>query len=250
MDAAHGREPEGDVPLTVVIPVHNEGGNIAVCIERLERELSSPHAIDIVYDFEEDTTVPVVVLEREKYWTPIRMVRNRYGQGVLNAIKTGLEAAETTFVVVTMADLSDPPSVINDMLETARREDADIVCASRYMKGGRQAGGPFIKGLMSRCAGLTLAWFARVPTHDATNSFKLYRASFLRGQTIESTGGFELGLELVVKAHRGGFRIAEVPTTWTGRVAGESRFRILKWLPCYLKWYFLAFFRSNPSRDG
>jgi putative flippase GtrA len=140
-----------------------------------------------------------------------------------------------------MADLSDPPEVINAMYDIAERENADIVCASRYMKGGRQIGGPVIKGLMSRVAGSSLCWFARVATHDATNSFKLYRTSFLQKQTIESTGGFEIGIELVAKAHVQGAVIRETPTTWTDRVAGSSNFKLLSWLLNYLTWYIYAF---------
>jgi dolichol-phosphate mannosyltransferase len=94
---------------------------------------------------------------------------------------------------------------------------------------------------MSKCAGLSLYYLAKLPTHDATNSFKLYRTSFLKQQNIESTGGFELGLELVVKAHLQGFKIIETPTTWTDRQAGKSNFKIIEWLPSYLKWYFMAF---------
>src|SRR5438270_583029 len=55
--------------------------------------------------------------------------------------------------------------------------------------------------------------------------------------TIESRGGFELGLELTVKAYRLGMRVAEVPTTWRDRTAGESRFKLVEWLPRYLHWY-------------
>ena len=102
-------------------------------------------------------------------------------------------------------------------------------------------GGPKFKGFLSHTAGLLLHWFARLPTHDPTNSFKLYRKSFLDTVKIESTGGFELGIELVVKAYVGGRRIAEVPTTWRDRVAGKSNFKLWKWLPSYLKWFFYPF---------
>ena len=66
-------------------------------------------------------------------------------------------------------------------------DGADVVAASRYMKGGRQVGGPRLKRLISRFAGLSLHWFAGVPTHDPTNNFKLYSRRFLDAVTIEST---------------------------------------------------------------
>ncbi len=114
---------------------------------------------------------------------------------------------------------------------------ADVVSASRYMRGGRQVGGPPLKRLMSRTAGLTLYWFAGVPTHDPTNNFKLYSRRFLDTVTIESTAGFELALELTVKATLAGRTVAEVPTTWRDRTAGQSNFKLRKWLPHYLHWY-------------
>lgn len=231
--------------ITIVIPVYNEGENISVAIDKIEQEVKCSHIINIVYDFTEDTTVPVVKQLQEKYQTQINLVKNNYGRGVLNAIKTGLETGQNEFVIVTMADLCDPPSVINDMLKKAKEENADVVCGSRYMAGGNQVGGGFIKTLMSRCAGLSLHLLAKIPTHDATNSFKLYRKTFLDKMSIESSGGFELGLELVVKAHLKGYKICEVPTTWIDRVAGQSNFKIIEWLPSYLKWYFMAMFRKK-----
>jgi len=228
--------------LFIVIPVYNEAENIRECLNRIKSEVKIPYVIGIVYDREGDTTLPVVtqMLQTDSS-LPAVLIKNKYGRGALNAIKTGLENSTEKYTVVTMADLSDPPSVINDMYEKAEKENADIVCASRYMKGGSQKGGPFIKGLMSRMAGISLHLLARVPTYDSTNSFKLYRTSFLQKQKIESSGGFELGLELVAKAHVQKAKIAEVPTIWTDRSAGKSNFKVAAWTPKYLKWYFYAF---------
>lgn len=229
----------------LVMPVYNEGDNIKKTLSLLDERLTISAEVWLVYDSEEDSTVPVVRNMEGGTRIPFRLVRNKYGRGALNAIKTGLEDADVELIVVTMADLSDPPEVINDMVAAAEREHADIVCASRYMKGGRQIGGPKFKGFLSHTAGLLLCWFARLPTHDPTNSFKLYRKSYLETVTIESTGGFELGLELVVKAHLARRRIVEVPTTWRDRVAGQSNFKLWKWLPHYLKWFFRAFGRKS-----
>lgn len=226
---------------TIVIPVYNEGGNIATTLAELDAKVTVPAETWLVYDKEEDTTLPSARSLLGKTRIPFRLVRNKYGRGALNAIKTGLEDATSTLVVVTMADLCDPPEVINDMVEAAERECADIVCASRYMRGGRQFGGPKFKGILSHSAGLILCWFARLPTHDPTNSFKLYRKSYLDAVKVESTGGFELGIELVVKARAMGRKIVEVPTTWRDRVAGKSNFKLWKWLPNYLRWFFYAF---------
>ena len=231
--------------VTIVVPVYNEGDNIRQTLAELDAKVRVEAEVWLVYDRDDDTTVPPARELEGKTRLPFRLVRNKYGRGALNAIKTGLEDAASELVVVTMADLCDPPEVINDMVAAAEREQADIVCASRYMKGGKQYGGPKFKGFLSHAAGLLLHWFARLPTHDPTNSFKLYRKSFLNTTVVESTGGFELGLELVVKAWEAKRKIVEVPTTWHDRVAGESNFRLWKWLPRYLRWFFRAF-RPSP----
>jgi hypothetical protein len=58
---------------------------------------------------------------------------------------------------------------------------------------------------------------------------------------IESDRGFCYSIELLVKCHRLGWRIGEVPARWFQRTHGESRFRVIKWLPDYLRWYAYAF---------
>lgn len=239
---------KGSPELSIVIPVFNEGANIVQALRGLREKVKPAFSVLIVYDFDEDDTLPAFRAAEAELGMDVSLVRNSYGRGVLNAIKTGLELAKAQYVIVTMADLSDPPEVINGMFEKAELSKADIVCGSRYMPGGCQKGGPLLKGLLSRCAGLSLHRLAGIPTHDATNSFKLYRKSFLDKVKIESSGGFELGLELVVKAHRGGYRIAEIPASWTDRAAGKSNFKLFKWLPKYLKWYFLAFESAPPRR--
>ncbi|MBI3282928.1 glycosyl transferase, partial [Candidatus Curtissbacteria bacterium] len=115
----------------------------------------------------------------------------------------------------------------------------DVVAASRYMKGGHQIGGPLVKQVLSRIAGISLHYLVGLPTHDATNSFRLYSKKFLDKVKVESDGGFELAIELTVKAHFDAFKVTEVPTTWT-YLAKESRFYLKKWLPKYLKWYLWA----------
>jgi hypothetical protein len=139
-----------------------------------------------------------------------------------------------------MGDLSDDLTQVDEMLELYA-QGYQIVAASRYMKGGRLVGGAFLKRNLSKWAGRTLHSLRGLPTSDATNAFKLYDAGMLNALTLESRGGFELSLEITVKAFLAGYRIAEIPTTWLDRTQGESRFKLWHWLPLYLKWYFHAF---------
>ena len=109
------------------------------------------------------------------------------------------------------------------------------------MPGGRQIGAPWLKSKLSRIAGRMLYWLARIGTKDPTNSFKAYKREFLLQTQIESTEGFEIGLELVAKAKRQKLPIAEIPTIWIERSFGSSNFKLFQWLPKYLYWFFYAF---------
>ncbi len=235
--------------LSIVMPVFKEGEAVEPVIRALTRDVQTPHEILVIYDFDEDPTVPVIARIAAEL-PAVRGHRNDLGPGVLNAMKAGIAAGGGAYVLITMSDGSDEPHIVDSMVALAR-DGADIVAASRYMPGGRQIGGPLLKRVMSRAAGLTLHWFAGVRTHDPTNNFKLYRRAFLDEITIDSEAGFELALELTVKATLAGRTIAEVPTTWRDRTAGQSNFKLRKWLPHYLRWYRRAFMgRWRPQRPG
>ncbi len=237
---------DGAVPeLTVVMPVWNEGERVVPTIRAFAAAVRTPYELLVVHDMPEDTTVPVV--ERLTAEVPgLRAHHNVLGPGVLNAMKAGIAAARAPYVLVTMADGSDEYGDVDRMVALARG-GADVVAASRYVRGGRQVGGPRLKRFLSRAAGLSLHWLGGVPIHDATSNFKLYARRFLDATPIESEAGFELAIELSVKATLQGRRLAEVPTTWRDRTGGESRFRLRKWLPHYLRWY-LAAFRGRLAR--
>lgn len=228
-----------DTPeLSIVLPVYNEGESIERVLRGISAAVRAPHEVLIVYDFDEDTTVPVVRALAPEL-ACVRLHRNTLGHGVLNALRSGFAAASAPYVLVMMADGSDNPGDVDQMVALAQ-SGADVVAGSRYMPGGRQEGGPRLKRLLSRTAGLTLRWFGGLPIHDATSNFRLYERGFLESVTIESRGGFELALELTVKAWIAGLTLAEVPTTWRDRTSGESRFRLRAWLPHYLRWYLVA----------
>src|SRR5207302_9565049 len=121
----------------------------------------------VIYDKDDDDTLPALARLSPPF--PVRRVKNHFGRGALNAIKTGFREARCEATLVVMADLSDELCVVPHMYELIH-QGFDVVCGSRYMTGGKQIGGPRFKGFLSRMAGLTLHWLARIPTKDVTNS--------------------------------------------------------------------------------
>ena len=227
-------------PLTIIIPVYNESGNFPRLWAEISSQIRSQFRALVIYDFDEDETVPVVQGIIAQGESRLKLVKNAIRPGVVGAILTGFNQVEDGPVLVVMADLSDDLKQVDSML-ALYGQGYQVVVGSRYMKGGSIEGGPLLKQFLSRAAGITLHWLRGIPTHDATNAFKIYDREMLKSFTIESQRGFELNLELTVKAFLRGYRIAEVPSTWRDRSHGESRFRLWGWLPHYLKWYFHAF---------
>jgi len=225
--------------VSIVVTAHDEGAAIATCLDRIAEQVTLPYEVLVVYDTEDDTTRGPT--ERYAAGDPrVRPTLNTLGRGPAKAIRFGIDAAVAPVVVVTMADGCDDPSQIDALTRLVER-GVVVAAASRYARGGQQVGGPVVKRLLSRTAGLTLHWFARVGTKDATNSFKAYDKRFIAQVGIESEHGFEVGLELVAKAKRSRLPVAELPTIWLDRSFGVSSFKLVKWLPRYIHWYIYAF---------
>jgi glycosyltransferase involved in cell wall biosynthesis len=224
---------------SIVVPALNEGDQIAIFLERLEEAVQLPVEVLVVVDTPTDTTLKGI----ESYSAQklrIRGVVSTLPKGPANAIRHGIATSSSDVVVITMADGSDDPRVIDDLIRLVERGCA-VASASRYMAGGQQIGGPRFKKLLSKNASRALWLVLGVGTHDSTNSFKAYSKDFIGEVGIESDKGFEVGLELVAKAHRHRKMIAEVPTIWIDRMVGESNFQLRRWLPQYLRWFFYAF---------
>jgi len=225
--------------VSIVIPAYNEGSDIEDVLDRLTESVQLPHEILVVVDAPDDSTVPFVEKYARQHPTA-SVVVNDVEPGPAQAIRRGIERAAAEVVVVTMADGCDDPQQIDQMVRLVER-GVVIAAASRYSRGGQQVGGPFLKSLLSRAAGISLWVLARVGTRDATNSFKAYDVDFVRTVGITSSAGFEIGIELVAKAKRARLPVAEVPTIWLERSHGVSNFKIVSWLPHYFGWWRFAF---------
>ena len=242
-------EPQNLQPrYTILVPVYNEDENIIPFCAAARSKLNDDFEMLVCYDFDEDKTLPVLAaIPDDQKPTCIRLIKNDIGQGVRFAFEAGFQAARTPVVICMMCDLSDDFDDVEEMI--SRVEDgATVVSGSRHMQGGRQVCNLSLKSFLSRAAGLSLYWLGGIPTHDPTNCFKAYNREFLAVTPLANrTEGFNIGLELTVKAHFGGGRIEEIPTVWHDRSAGESRFRLFAWMPQYLRWYLWAIYRRLTS---
>ena len=226
---------------SIIVPVRNEENNIVTFLEQLSENSTLKLETLLIADSMDDPTFAAIP-SNSNYSFELRKLISSYGQGPANAIKFGLDSARSDVAVVVMADGSDDTRNIEDLIRLVER-GCVVAAASRYMPGGQQIGGPFIKRYMSRNASRILRILGRVAIHDSTNSFKAYSVPFIKSVGIQSTQGFEIGLEIVAKAHRANMLMAEIPTIWIERQTGKSNFKLIKWLPHYLMWFNHAILR-------
>lgn len=221
----------------IVIPVYNEGHPFLAVVEALRAAVKSRFRILVCYDREDDTTLealrsaPVTGVE-------IALVRNA-SRGPHAAVLAGFAASTAQAVIVFPGDDDYNAGRIDTMVLKAR-DGSDIVVASRLMRGGMMVGAPLLKAVLVRISAFVLHRVAGLPTHDPSNGFRLFSRRIIERIEIESTQGFTYSIELLVKCHRLGWPIAEIPAEWHERTHGTSRFRLLKWVPSYLRWFLYA----------
>lgn len=223
--------------LDIIIPVYNEGESILPVLSNLKAQIKTPFRIFICYDFEEDSTIKSIK-ERGVLDIDLNFVKNS-GKGVHGAILTGFAKSTAPFAMVYPADDEDNAKIVDRMMEKALQGN-EIVVASRFIEGGCMVNCRWTKALIVRSVAWSLYHIVRLPVHDATNGFRLFTRKVLKSIPIESKEGFTYSLELLVKAHRLGWPVEEVPSQWFERKKGKSRFKILRWSLPYIRWYLYA----------
>jgi dolichol-phosphate mannosyltransferase len=225
--------------LDIVIPVYNEGRNITRVLDSLVSNVKTPFRVLICYDHDQDDTLPAVEQYKQKKPIDIEPVKN-LGRGPHGAVMSGFAACTADAVLVMAAD-DDYNAGIIDELVAKHESGCDVVVPSRFMKGGSMKGCRPLKAFLVRATAVTLRFMAHIPVHDPTNGFRLFSRRVIEEVVVESREGFTYSIELLVKCHRLGLRIDEVPAQWFERELGTSRFMISKWAAAYLRWYLYAF---------
>jgi dolichol-phosphate mannosyltransferase len=146
------------------------------------------------------------------------------------------------------ADFSHDPKMVPVLIDKGR--DADVVIGSRYCPGGRVVNWPWRRQLVSRFANEYVSAITGLTVRDSTSGFKCYARRALQyfldvGITSE---GYAFQVETVFRAQREGLRIVEVPITFTGRRAGQSKMSGKVIFESALKPWRLRFGQSHPRR--
>ena len=205
--------------LSVVVPVLNERENVELLLPRTASVLAAlgcSYELVVVDGGSTDGTTAAAAAGGARV---IRQTLPGYG----GALREGLAAASGAYILTLDADLSHDPDFIGKLWRARLR--ADVVIASRYVRGG-VAYMPRHRLILSR---ILNGFFARglgLPIRDLSSGFRLYRAAAVHELVLEGTN-FEVLEEILVKAYAAGWRLLEIPFTYYPRERGSSHARIV-----------------------
>lgn len=226
--------------LTVVVPTLNEEGALRLVLPRLKAvfaKLGLRGQILVVDGRSKDATVAVA----ESLGARV-LVQTARGLG--GALREGLLAAESPWVAVVDADGSHPPEVLAQMW--AKRDEADLVIASRYIPGGSAVMDP-LRQVLSRSLNIVARLVLDLPARDSSGGFRLYRSEVVRPVCASAVAtDFTIQQELLVGILARGGRVLEVPFRYEPRLDGASKASALRLAPAYVRMLLRLRGRSRP----
>ena len=236
--------------LSIIIPVFNEKESLSLMIKILNSTLEFDNEIIIVYDSEEDNSIPAAK-KLQKNFNNIILVHNKLGRGVKYALKAGVEKSKYNNILITAVDEVFPILSIDKMLNMIVNEKYDFISGTRYKNGGKRLGGSFIGHCLSLLANKSFSLITAFPLSDLTTGIKMFKKSFYNRIEISSNPvGWVFAFELSIKAYVMNLKIGEVPLISVDRLfGGESTFKLGKWVKEYLKCYFWGLKQIYKKND-
>lgn len=213
-----------DMHTLVVIPTYNElatleravKGVLGACddIDVLVVDDASPDGTGELADGLAQADPHVHVLHRP--------AKSGLGSAYREGFAWGLER-DAQLLCEMDADLSHDPADLPRLLHAVR--GADLVIGSRYVHQGQVLDWPAWRRALSRCGNAYVRGMTGIPVKDATAGFRVYRRAVLEALDIGAvvSEGYSFQLKMALRAWRLGFRILEVPITFTERREGASK---------------------------
>lgn len=226
-------DDKGTMLYSVILPTYNERDNLPLISQFLHDTFSEAklnYEIVVVDDSSPDNTLEVARSLRKIFGDEHFRIVSRPGKlGLGSAYAAGLKASAGERIILMDADLSHHPKFIPRMIAVMddgnNKRKVDIVSGTRYRSGGGVAGWDTFRKLTS-CGANFLATFllSTGGASDLTGSFRLYERSALESilPLVESKG-YAFQMEILVRAHKAGMAVGEVPITFVDRIYGESK---------------------------
>lgn len=216
--------PGGFNRVLVVIPTYEEAANIELIVDRLRAAVPEADAL-IVDDGSPDGTGDIadkLSAADGRVHVMHRAAKAGLGAAYIAGFRWTLERGYD--VVVEMdADGSHAPEELPRLLSALR--SADLVLGSRWVPGGAVRNWPRGRRLLSQGGNLYTRLALRMPLRDATGGFRAYRCDVLAELPLDtiSSQGYCFQVDLAWQTWRAGFRVVEVPITFTERARGMSK---------------------------
>jgi dolichol-phosphate mannosyltransferase len=208
----------------IIVPTYNERENLPRMAHKL---LSLPVAVDVlvVDDNSPDGTGKIadeLAAKHPQIHVLHRSEKNGLGRAYIAGFKWALEK-NYQFIFEMDCDFSHDPDEIVNFLKAA--ENADLVLGSRYSGGIRVINWPLRRLMLSRSAGKFVNIVTGMPFSDPTGGYKCFRRRALQAIELDDvhSNGYGFQIELTHRLWRDGFKIAEVPITFTDRTEGQSK---------------------------
>ncbi|MFC4607785.1 glycosyltransferase [Streptomyces maoxianensis] len=223
LSAAQLAEPGA---VTVIIPTFNESENVRELLHRLTESVPSRLPCEVVFvDDSTDDTPDVIRGAAQDCPFPVAVLHRDVPTGGLGgAVVEGLKGAGSDWIVVMDADLQHPPALVPELVAAGERAGADLVVASRYIRGGSRAGlaGGYRIAVSRGATWLTKSLFPRRlrGISDPMSGFFAIRRSAVTAEALKPLG-YKILLELAVRCRPE--TVAEVPFVFQDRFAGESK---------------------------
>jgi dolichol-phosphate mannosyltransferase len=209
----------------LVLPTYDEAANLEQVVVTALQRLPEGARILVVDDNSPDGTGEIADrLAGERPGVSVLHRAHKEGIGPAYVAGFGRALDEGAELVAQMdADLSHDPADLSRLIEAAA--GADLVLGSRYVDGGAVADWGPLRRAISRGGSAYARAVLGVPIRDLTGGFKVFRRPVLEAIGLDSISstGYAFQVETTYRAVRAGFRVVEVPITFTERRVGESK---------------------------
>ena len=209
----------------VCLPTYNERENLEPMVRALAGVLSPDDGVLVVDDGSPDGTGQLAEqLTRELPFVDVlhRPAKAGLGPAYLAGFRRALERG-AELVLEMDCDFSHAPEDVPRLIAAA--EQADLVLGSRYVDGGGVRNWGLVRRTISRGGSLYAQLLLGVDVRDLTGGFKCYRRAVLERIDLDAIGslGYAFQIETTYRAARAGFRVVEIPITFTDRQTGGSK---------------------------
>ncbi len=231
-----------------VLPAYNEEESLPNLLKRIAEipeNKSQKVEVFVVDDGSKDKTAEIV-----KKGVPglhLRLVPHEKNMGLGQAVQTGIRevlkvANDEDIIVIMDADDTHDVTLLTPMIEKIEN-GADIVIASRFVKGGDDSSAPPFRRLLSR--GASFVFKTLLPLgdiQDFTSGYRAYRVNMLRrisshwGERLVEENGFACMVELLLKLRHWSPKITEIPMKLRyDRKLGASKLKLFRTIFQYIK---------------